>query len=333
MFVEYFLPGDARISYVRLDHDGNIWIGKGALKGPGNILTRLDPRTGQFTDFPFPDPKIYGSGYSVDSQGYVYWIESEPRGDVHLGRLDPKTGKMDRYPIDPKHEIPNVQGHTTFLDSKENVWFELVTGNRIGVWDRKTEKIKLWTIPTENSFPYGLIVDKKDKVWFGEFNSCQVGKFDPVTETFKEYRGLTPPCVIKRPGVDSAGMIWYPVNSNGKLGKLDPETGERVEYDVLPRTGPKPKLNLTPSSPYDVIEDQGKDLWFSDDGLGGALIKFNPRTKKFTYYPQPRQTDSMKLDLTREGGIVYTTRSNPLGAVGIMYPDTSKMTTYAAFRQ
>ena len=39
-----------------------------------------------------------------------------------------------------------------------------------------------------------------------------------------------------------------------------------------------------------------------------------------------------KLDITREGAVWYTTRSNAQAAIGVLYPDMSKMTTFAANR-
>jgi streptogramin lyase len=36
-------------------------------------------------------------GITVDSKGIVWWGETV---GSKFGRLDPKTGKMDRYPID-----------------------------------------------------------------------------------------------------------------------------------------------------------------------------------------------------------------------------------------
>ena len=37
--------------------------------------------------------------------------------------------------------------------------------------------------------------------------------------------------------------------------------------------------------PYDIKEDHDYNLWIADPGQGGGIIKFEPKTKKFTYYP------------------------------------------------
>lgn len=328
MFIEYLLPmakkaGDPKYKAQdpHLDNDGNIWF-TNALPG----VSRLDPRTARFTHFPYPETKIFGHGLTVDSKGSVFWSEFS---GFHLGRLDPSTGKMDRFPMDPDHVVRNGNGHTPVLDSKEDIWFTVITGNRIGHWTRKTGNMRLWEIPTANSFPYGILVDHNDKIWFAELNGGKIGMFDPKVNEFKEYPTLTQPSKIRRLGVDSKGIIWYGMSNVGKLGRLDPKTGKQTEYDVMPNASDS---RVIVSEPYEVIADHEDQIWIGDDGLGGALIKFNPQTEKFTYYPLPRQSDTPRMDLTREGGLVYTTRSNPQPAIGILYPDVSKMTTYAAYR-
>jgi streptogramin lyase len=62
------------------------------------------------------------------------------------------------------------------------------------------------------------------------------------------------------------------------------------------------------------------------------LIRFDPETEELTYYPVPRRTDMPKLDISREGAIWYTTRSNPEVALGVLWADVNKMTEFAANR-
>ncbi|MBI2823014.1 MAG: hypothetical protein HYX74_12395 [Acidobacteria bacterium] len=316
MFIEYFLPVDGpykdrKAQDPKIDNEGNVWYTN---YGIPNTVGKLDPRTGQFTDYPLPDPKSHPHGITIDSKGYVFWAES---AGGHLGRLDPKTGKMDRF----SHTVPGAHMNTPVLDSHENVWFTLILGNKIGKWDRKTEKVTVWEAPSANSFPYGIVRSSDDKLWFAGYHSGKVARFDPVTEKFTEFPARSQPSLIRRPGVDSKGTIWFGVWNRGKLDRLDPSTGEIAEYDLLPHT-----------EPYDVFPDPNGQVWISDGGLGGSLIRFDPQTKKSTFYPTPRRTDMPKLDITRDGAIWYTTRSNPQMAIGVLYPDVSKMTSYAATR-
>jgi virginiamycin B lyase len=120
--------------------------------------------------------------------------------------------------------------------------------------------------------------------------------------------------------VDSAGIVWYGGFNNGKLGRLDPKSGAITEYDI-----PMPY-----SEPYDVWPDRHDNIWISDGGQGGALIRFEPKARTFTYYPTPQVTDQPKLAISREGAVWYTPRSSVKAAVGVLYPDVTAITTLAA---
>ena len=119
----------------------------------------------------------------------------------------------------------------------------------------------------------------------------------------------------------TTSMIWYGGFSNGKLGRIDPATGKIVEYDIP----------MAFSEPYDVWPDREDKIWISDGGQGGALIRFDPKTEKFTYYPTPQITDQPKLAITKDGAVWYTPRSSSKAAAGVLYPDVSKITTLGAY--
>ncbi|PYM26545.1 MAG: hypothetical protein DMD78_04045 [Candidatus Rokuibacteriota bacterium] len=323
MYVEYYLPLDKQLDAANkqrrtqephFDPQGNVWYTDRSVP---NRIGRVDPRTGEVKDFMMPDPKADPHGLTVDKDGHVFWAETV---GFHLGRLDPATGSMMRYPMDSTGQRKG-RGHTPTLDSKQNVWFTVIGGDMLGKWDRQTGKSTVWKVPTAGAAPYGIAVDKDDNVWFAEFRRCRIGKFEPKTEKFTEYAALSQPCTIRRLGVDSAGIVWYGGFNNGKLGRIDPRSGAIKEYDI-----PMPF-----SEPYDVWPDRHDDIWISDGGQGGALIRFDQRKETFTYYPTPQTTDQPKLAITREGAIWYTPRSSVKAAVGVLYPDVTTMTTLAAY--
>jgi streptogramin lyase len=80
------------------------------------------------------------------------------------------------------------------------------------------------------------------------------------------------------------------------------------------------------------MADHKNKVWFGDQGLGGALIRFDQDTEKFAYFPLPRKTDNPNIDITGKGAIVYTSRSSRQAAIGIFYPDVSQMTSFAVYR-
>jgi len=80
------------------------------------------------------------------------------------------------------------------------------------------------------------------------------------------------------------GLVWYAVFSHGTIGKLDPATGQMKEY----------RIPAAFSQPYDVWPDREDNIWVSDAGMGGSLIRFDPRAEKFTFYPSPQRGDMPK---------------------------------------
>ena len=90
------------------------------------------------------------------------------------------------------------------------------------------------------------------------------------------------------------------------------------------------KIPMYNSQPYDVWPDPAGNIWISDGGMGGTLIRFEPSTQKFTFYPTVQRGDLPKVEITREGAVWYNPRSAPKGAVGVLYPDMTRMTTFEA---
>jgi streptogramin lyase len=321
MYIEYEMPkvganGKPVGQNSYFDNDGNVWT---ADRGQPNAIVKLDPRTAKFEHYPLPERGI-PHGITVDSKGNVWWGETV---GFKFGRLDPKTGKMDRYPIDPNGYLKG-RGHDPIVDADDNVWLTVIRGNKLAKFDQKTQKISLYEPPSPNSFPYGADKDKNGNIWMSQFTQCRMAKFDPKEEVFTEFPALTAYedqfCLIRRGSVDKEGTVWYGVFSHAKIGKIDPASGKTVEY----------KVPVVFSEPYDIWPDNDNNMWIADGAMGGAIIKFEPKTEKFTFYPAVQRGDLPKLEITREGGIWYNPRSAQKGAVGVLYPDMTKMTTFEA---
>ena len=336
MYIEYYLPLDPvldadnesrRAQEPHIDLNGNVWFTE---RSSPNRIGMVDPRTGEVTDYVLPDPEADPHGLTVDTFGDVWWAETD---GWHLGRLNPETGEMVRYSMDPTGGDIVGRGHTPVTDSKQNIWFTtrdfILDGveddqDGIGKWDRESGLMSLYMEPTPDSRPYGIAVDANDNIWTGLSRGCGVARFEPETEEWTEYFALTePPCNVRRLGVNSgADTVWYGVYSHGRLGKVDTRSGEIVEYDV-------PMLS---SQPYDAWTDPEDSVWVSDGGQGGTLIRFDPAAETWTYYPSPQFTDIPKLAIGSNGAVWYTPRSAARAAVGVLYPDKSAMTTLAAER-
>ena len=322
MYIEYYLPLDPdldkdnekrRTQEMTFDQDGNVWYTDRSIP---NRVGRVNPSTGEIRDYVLPDPRGDPHGITTTPDGDVWWAET--RG-FSLGRIDPKTGEMTRYAMDSSGQAQG-RGNTPDADSKGNVYYTAISGSLIGKWDVTTGTTKVWPTPTPNAGAYGMSVDRNDKVWFAEYRKCKVAMFDPETEKFTEYESPSAPCTIRRPGLDGAGNVWYGVYSKGMLGKIDPKTGRISEW----------KLPMENSSPYDAVGDPSGNIWVSDGGQGGTMIRFDPRTEKFTYYPTPQYTDMPKIRITEEGNVWFAPRRGRRAAASVLIPDMTKITKLTA---
>ena len=315
-WIEYRLPlggfdKERRVTQeVHFDNTGGVWFTERggnsdfSGRGPGGV-GRLDPLTGTVEDYPHLDPFGDAHGLTVDTDGYVWWAG---RPD-YLVRLHPETGEMIRF------NGEQGTGHTPVTDSKGNIWFSVLAGNKLGVWEKASAEVMILDVPNGQARPYGIYVDPQDKVWFAEFHSCGVTRYDPETKEFSRFDAPSKPCRIRRLGGDWEGNVWYGNNSAGKIGRVNPTTGEIKEWE----------MPAQPGQPYDVWPDAQGNVWISDDGPEPAvMIKFDPRTERFTYFPSVQQADMPKVQIARDGGIWYTPRSGA-GAVGVFYEDVSTM--------
>jgi virginiamycin B lyase len=321
MFVEYTFPDTKEEPHrweqeTHFDANGDVWITE---RGGAPGIVKLDPRTGAYRDFPDPDPKGSPHGLTVAPDGTIWWGGK----DVHLGHLDPVTGKIDRYVVKQK----GWHGHTPVFDSKGDIWFSMLPGNKIGHWSRATDSITLIDSPEPGARPYGFIIDRSDKIWYVEYHRGAVVRYDPVTKKFTRFMIPTQPSAMRRLGIDLEGNIWYGVYGSaskfGKIGRLDPKIGKIVEFTIP----------IMYANPYDTWGDKDDNIWISTDNY---LVKFEPKTEHSTIYPVPTRSDMPKLSATRDGAIWYTrrmsalTRGAPAGA-GVLYPDKDKITTFGAY--
>jgi virginiamycin B lyase len=322
LYIEYYPtpnPPNTRkrtLQDPHFDRDGNVWFND---RSTPNRLLRLDPRSGEIKEWVFPNPTNDTHGVTVDSDGVVW--TSELRGDIHLNGFNPKTEKFEQWQVDPKKQFGTLAYDTLIIDRAENVWLTLIYGDALAKWNRDAKEFSIYKTPTPKSFPYGIDVDSKGNIWIAEFVPGKVARFDPRARKWDEYATPTQPSKIRRVSVDANDTVWFGIYSHGKLGKLDPATGKVVEINIPQQF----------SQPYDVWPDPQGNIWISDNGQGGALIKYEPTANRFTHFPTPQLTDQPKLDITKDGAIWYCARSAPEGAVGVLYPDMTKVTTLGAY--
>ncbi|HEX6143423.1 MAG TPA: hypothetical protein VFZ01_11945 [Geminicoccaceae bacterium] len=247
--------------------DGSIWwAGQW-----GNLIGRIDPGTGEMTEYPLPDNSMPHS-VTLDEGGNV-WYMGNKNGTI--GRLDPKSGEITVFEMpDPAAEDP----HTGIFDDRGILWFTLQHSNMVGRLDPASGEVELAAMPTPGSRPYGIEVDAEGVPWVACNGSNCLVEVDPETLELSEVELPDPETTVRRLDIAEDGMIWYVNSSKGRLGRYDPATGE-IEQWPSP-SGPH-------SHPYALAVVDGV-VWYNESGMRpDTLVRFDPGTETFQSWPIP----------------------------------------------
>ena len=259
-------------------------------------------------EWPVPWPDTRPRDPAVDVDGRVWFVGQT--GD-YVGRLDPKTGKFDRFELeagagphnvivgsdrrlwfsaerggyvgrlDPKdgmvvkHAMPEADArdpHTLVLGPGGVIWFTLQSSSYVGRLEPKSGNVRLVRVPTPGSRPYGIVVDRAGMVWFNEFGRNALGQIDPQTMQLTEHP-LPQGARGRRIALGADGAIWYVDYGRGFLARFDPATRTTTEWQT-----PGGARSL----PYGMAVDHRGRMWFVESGpQPNRLIGFDPRTQQF----------------------------------------------------
>ncbi len=283
--------------------------------GKPNGVVIPGPVKVSFTFWAAPTPGSRPHDPLATHDGY-YWYTGQ-MANV-LGRVDPKTGAVNEFPLktphggphglvedkqgniwytantagligklDPKtgqvteYPLPDSKAgdpHTLVFDGDGILWFTVQNANLVGRLDPKSGEIKLVTSPTSKSRPYGIQINSKGIPFFVEFGANKVGSIDPKTLAIKEYELPDAAARPRRLAIGSDDVVWYTDFPRGYLGRLDPVTGKVTEWQSP--SGPK-------SEPYGISVINGS-VWYSESGTTpNTVVRFDPKTEKFQSWAIP----------------------------------------------
>jgi virginiamycin B lyase len=265
--------------------------------------------TGPIQEWMVPWEKSRPRDPAVAPDGRIWFV-----GQVgnYIARLDPGSGKFDRFEIDagtnPHNVIVDPAGHawyagnrngmigridaktgaitrypmpdaaagdphTLVLDRSGDIWFTVQMGNFVGKLTTKSGQVQLIKMVTPRSRPYGIVVDRANRPWFDLFGSNKIGTVDPTTMALKEYPLPNAASRPRRIALTSDGSVWYCDYALGTIGRIDPKSGAIKEW-----TSPGGKGSL----PYAMTSDDTDRVWIVETGMQpNRLVGFDPKTEQF----------------------------------------------------
>jgi virginiamycin B lyase len=269
-----------------------------------------------------------------------------------VGRLNPTTGEMKEYKLDPTSKphsivddaagniwyLGNGNGtigkfvpatgeitvfkmpdpaardpHTGIFSKDGTLYFTLQQSNMVGRLVPSTGAITLITLPTPRALPYGLKQNSKGEIWVAYNGAGRLASIDPVTMAVKEHPLPDPATRSRRLAITSDDTVWFVNSSLGRLGRLNPTTGEVKEW---------PSPSGSKSHPYaiEVIDDV---IWYNESGQRpDALVRFDPKTERFQSWAIPSGVGIIRhMRKTPDGNLaIHQTSTNRVGLAIIAKP-------------
>jgi len=290
-----------------LDLSGQLWFTCN-IPNKRTTVGRIDTTTGEVKLLKVAAPNglaAQAHGMVRAPDGIIWFNANNGRGG--LGRLDPKTERIDIY-MPPANMSPTGGATTVDHDGKGKIWSSAPDGALRFDPDTETfTEFKSVTYKTANGtgVTYGAAGDRDGNGWWAEMTLDIIGKGDAATgkahevrlapvkdemdrvtaETRKFYESYNQPDFNnpfpwaqgpRRMGTDKAADVLWIGNSWGaNLARIDTRTQE-TSYVPLPGG----------QQPYHVAVDKRHNAWTN---LWGAdrVLRYNPQTSTWTAFDLP----------------------------------------------
>jgi len=256
---------------IQVASDDTIWFAEQY----ANYIGHYFPRTGRFQLYPLPvytvpDPSNAGktltlpsapNDLSLDAHGDVWFTEFNVD---RLGRLDPRTGHMQQYPLTAKQSVEKLAPYGVAVDPEGNVWFTESSNDHIGRLDPSSGHIRLFAPPGPPIAPMEIASDAHGAIWVTSFSSGLLLQLNPRTGAVTSYyASLSGEDTGGLYGlaVTSSGNVWVTILAENALARLDAATHRFIYYRV-------PTEN---SGPLALAAGADQTLWFTETEKIGML--------------------------------------------------------------
>ena len=239
------VDGDAKITFLEWDvptlgqrprdplmtPDGMIWWA-GMY---GSLIGRLDPETGEITEYPMPDPAARDPHTPVVTNNGDIWFTIQ--NSNMLGRLVPDTGDVRLTDMPTEDARP----YGIKEDSNGMLWIAYRGAPKIARVDPDSWEIVEFVTPDPdpdshhgNWYIRRLAIDSNDTIWYVDSGRGYLGRLDPVTGETTEW--LTPSGETSHPYAIEIidDIIWFNESDQrpDALVRFDPATEEFQSWAI-----------------------------------------------------------------------------------------------------
>src|SRR6185436_10682723 len=138
-----------------------------------NKIASADPKTLVITEYPLPNKEARPRRIAIGKDDTV-WYGDYARG--FLGRLDPKTGKVEEF---ASPGGANSRPYAIVVTSDDIVWY-CETGiedkNVLVRFDPATKKMQTWAIPSGGQTVRNMVIGKPNELWLAESGNGKIAR-------------------------------------------------------------------------------------------------------------------------------------------------------------
>ena len=270
-----------------VDADGMVWF----THFGEQFLGKLDPKTGQVSEYPLP---VIKPGYPIgtldletDKAGNL-WIAMMYQGGV--AKFDKATrnsrpgrcrinGRRTR-PSRPSSRRPTLTS-TARSGSRIRIAPKSCGSIRSPASGRTSDRSRMRTIATITS--YGIPADHDNNLYLLDFSSSNIGKLDAKTGKLTVYRSPIPNSRPRRGRVDEQNRLWFAEYAGNEIGMFDPKT-EKFRNGCCRRRGSA------------LRRGHGQERRSLDRlMLSDRVSRLDPKTGEFVEYLLPKTTNIRRV--------------------------------------
>jgi len=254
---------------------------------PLKTLPRLTGKSTHviITEYDLPNPRIQPHDVMLDRQGTVWYSDF---GQMFLGKMDAKTGKVTQYPIPEVKKGFPVGTLNLEFDHDDNPWIGVMYQSAIAKFDKKTETFKTWSTPKDWDTNMGQLghlalegTPVDNKVWIKNSDGGNIYRLDLGSNQMENLGAFKDPRTGRRIGTyglhsDAQNNIYLLDFAAGNIVKVDAKTKAPTVY-MTPTPNSRPRRGR--------VDAEGR-LWFAEYN-GNAIGMFDPKTEKISEWKVP----------------------------------------------
>ncbi|HEY5063565.1 MAG TPA: carboxypeptidase regulatory-like domain-containing protein [Xanthobacteraceae bacterium] len=254
---------------------------------PLKTLPRLTGRSTHviITEYDLPNKLIEPHDVVLDREGNVWYSDF---GEMFLGEMDPKTGKVTQYPIPVEKPGYSLGTLDLEIDKDDNPWVGLMYQSAIAKFDRKTKTFQIWKTPKPWDSDAGQLghlavegTPADDTVWIKNSAGGHIYRLNLSSSKFQDIGSPKDPRTGKRIGTygihsDADNNLYLLDFSAGNIVRIDAKS-EQTTVFLTPTPNSHPRRGR--------VDDQGR-LWFAEY-FGNAIGMLNPKSGKIEEWKVP----------------------------------------------